>query len=65
MMLLQADLPLDGASGGLADHLESKISDSQSRQVEQVHERLTCHVNDFQLPTTCAVSKSMNDLLVL
>ena len=47
MMLLQAHLPLDGASGGLADHLESKISDSQSRQVEQVHERLTCHVNDF------------------
>ena len=46
MMLLQAHLPLDGASGGLADHLESKISDSQSRQVEQVHERLTCHVND-------------------
>ena len=45
-MLLQAHLPLDGASGSLADHLESKISDSQSRQVEQVHERLTCHVND-------------------
>ena len=46
MMRFQAHLPLDGASGGLADHLESKISDSQSRQVEQVHERLTCHVND-------------------
>ena len=47
MMLFQANLPLDGASGSLADHLESEISDSQSRQVEQVHERLTCHVNDF------------------